>query len=219
MASKICTSCGAKNPSSAYICTNCAASLLDVDSAPYRSQTPVSWSTQKTDTASVQPTPVAEETRTSTGPPIAVVEQSQLGSVLNALGNVIYLLIFGLGAGIVFGGEILSVVIIVVVVVVPIVLGYLFRPKYEFYASRLVRVSRSGHKYIDYSQISSVNKARSRIIITLGVAESDFRRGRIVIPGDPKLPDGMDLSTWLKSKIPQVQTKERDESETTEAGS
>lgn len=139
--------------------------------------------------------------------------------MLSALGNVIYLLIFGLGAGIVFGGEIVSIAIIVAIVVVPLVLGYLFRPKYEFYDSGMVRISRSGQKHIDYSQISSVNKARSRIVVTLGVAEPDFRRGRIVIPGDPKLPDGMDLSTWLKSKIPQVQTEERDESETTEAGS
>ena len=153
------------------------------------------------------------------GPPIAVVEQSQLGGILNALGNVVYLLIFGLGAGIIFGSEIVSIAIIVAIVVVPLVLGYLYRPKFEFYDSGLIRLSRSGQKHIEYSQISSVNKARSRIIITLGDNEANFRRGRIVIPGDPKLPDGMELSTWLKSKIPQVQARERDESGMTEAGS
>lgn len=194
---------------------------MDVDSTSFRNQPSVTWSTQETTPSpSVQPNSVTDQTKSpATGSPVAVVEQSQLGSVMNALGNVIYLLIFGLGAGIAFGSEIVSILIIVVIVVVPIMLGYLFRPKYEFYDSGLVRISRSGQKQIEYSQFSSVTKSRSHIIITLQGGEANFRRGRIVIPGDPKLPDGTDLSTWLKSKIPQVQAKEHDEYGTNGAGS
>ena len=150
--------------------------------------------------------------------PNAVVQQSPQGSILSALGNVIYLLIFGLGAGFAFGGELVSVAIVLAIVGVPVVLGYMFRAKYEFYDSELVRVSRSGRTQIDYSQMASVNKSRSHIVITLQGIEHNFRRGRIVVPGDPKLPDGMDLSKWLETKIPKQQVEENDQTSTNEAG-
>lgn len=146
--------------------------------------------------------------------PVAVVQESPLGAILNVLGQTIYLLIFGLGAGIALGDEIISTSIIVAFVIIPVLLGYLFRPKYEFYDSEMLRVSRSGKKQIDYSLINSVKRVRSRIVITLKEnAEINTRHGRIVIPRDPKLPDGTDLSAWLESKVPQATKSKQDDTE------
>lgn len=194
---------------------------MDIGSTSFANQTPASWSAPKiNEMISEKSYPVTDQTRSQTsGAPIAVVQQSPLGSILSALGNVIYLLIFGLGAGIAFGGEMVSIAIIVAIVGVPVVLGYMFRAKYEFYDSELVRVSRSGQRQIGYSQMKTVNKSRSHIVITLLGVERDFRGGRIVVPGDPKLPDGMDLSKWLETKILKPQVKEDDETRTNEADS
>lgn len=193
--------------------------MLDTDSASIASQTTASWTTQKTTPAvNVQANPATDQIRNQiSGTPIAVVQQSPVGSILNGLGSVIYLLIFGLGAGIAFGDEIVSIAVIVAVVVLPVLFGFLFRPKYEFYDSGLLRVSRSGRRQVDYSQMKSVNKSRSRIVITLQESERDFRRGRITIPRDPKLPDGMELSMWLQSKLPHPKTSEQDETSKVES--
>ena len=194
---------------------------MDMGSTSFASQTPASWSAPKmSEPASDKSYPVTDQTRSQTiGTPIAVVQQSPLGSILSALGNVIYLLIFGLGAGFAFGGEMVSIAIVLAIVGVPVVLGYMFRAKYEFYDSELVRVSRSGQTRIEYSQMKSVYKSRSHIVIALQGIEHNFRRGRIVVPGDPKLPDGMDLSKWLETKIPKPQVEEKDEAGTSEAES
>jgi hypothetical protein len=212
VASKICPNCGTKNPSKAYSCSNCAASLIDT-SAPSFTTSPAtssSWSApSNTQNSSFSKLPQQRDLgQTSTpvtggGQPVAVVRQSPLRSIINALVTVIFVVVFGIGIGLASYGALISVAILAAIIGIPVVLGFLFRPKFEFYDSYFLRASRRNSQQIDYSEIKSVEKYRSSIRIELKTQEGDrFGPRGILIPADPKLSDGTDLSAWLKSKIP-----------------
>ena len=212
VASKICPNCGTKNPSTAYSCSNCAASLIDT-SSPSLTATPTtssSWSTpSNTQNSSFSKLPQQRDLgQTSTpvtvgGQPVAVVKQSPLRSIINALVTVIFVVVFGIGIGLASYGALISVAILAAIIGIPVILGFLFRPKFEFYDSYFLRASRRNSQQIDYSEMKSAEKYRSSIRIELKTQEGDrFGPRGILVPADPKLSDGTDLSTWLKSKIP-----------------
>jgi hypothetical protein len=223
MASKICPSCGAKNPSDAYSCQNCAASFVDfppegsvpsdissISGRTYRKETapptdsfekaPVTVTSARYQTPSIQ----------TDGQPVAVVRQSAMRNMLNALTTLVFLLLFGIGAGFATGSELLSILIIAAVVGVPFAFGYIFRPSYEFYDTHFTKVSRSSRQETSYSDIQSVDPSRSGIRIVLKNKSNEvspFRQRGVIVPGNPKLPDGSDLAAWLKGKVsPQKET-------------
>lgn len=233
MASKICPSCGAKNPSTAYSCSNCAASLIDIPSASFPSSTATasgysslpSSVTPSQSAPSTSPSPKNERQMTTravetypTGEqPIVVFRQSPWTSVANALVSSVFLLIFGFAVGIASIGLLASISYIVVIVAIPGVIGYLLRPKYEFYDTHMVRVARGGGQQVPYSEIQSVDQRRGGIVLSLKQSEEQgrmFRIRPIVIPGNPKLSTGSDLLTWLKGKITPAPAKEPNNTET-----
>lgn len=223
MASKICPRCGAKNPSNVYSCQKCAASLIDVPSPSFPASNS-SWSPESNspastaatnwedtamrgvDTTDEEATPPVTQLRDhfpATGEPIAVVRQSPWSSVLNALYASFFFLIFGFGAGVGSLNILWTILYFAAVVGIPIILGYFLRPKYYFYESYLLKESRGSSQQIDYSEIESVSQRRSRISLLLkGSQGQRFRNRGIAIPGDPKLPDGSDLASYLRAKIP-----------------
>jgi hypothetical protein len=137
------------------------------------------------------------------GQPVATVQQSPIRSIVNALITVIFVVIFGFGIGLASYGALIAVAILAAIIAIPVVLGFLFRPKFEFYDSYFSRVSRRNSQQIDYSEIKSVEKYRSSLRIVLKTQEGErFGPRAILVPGDPKLSDGTDLSAWLKSKVP-----------------
>lgn len=252
MASKICPYCGAKNPSDAYSCSNCAASLVEIPSASFPSSSPTqygtssssSWSSvpqqnqnpaipsgfqRKNDQqeASTTTTSMPAITSTvSTGEmPVAVVSQSPWTSIANSLVWVLFILIFGLGLGVSSLGLLGEIAYVAAVIAVPTLIGYLLRPKYEFYETHLARQSRSGKQEIPYSEIQSVDQRRGNILLYLKQQQASpaagrlFRNSRIAIPGNPKLSNGADLATWLRTKItPVTQKGTSDSGETDEQG-
>jgi hypothetical protein len=142
------------------------------------------------------------------GQPVVVVEQSPWRGVINALIWVVLIAFFGIGFGFT-SFDLVYVAILAAIIAVPLILSLLFRPKYEFYDSYLLRVSRRGSQQIDYSEIESAEKFRNNVRIELKNQQGvRFGPRGIVIPGDPKLSDGTDLSSWLKAKIPHKATTE-----------
>jgi hypothetical protein len=113
-----------------------------------------------------------------------------------------FIVILGLGVGFTSYGTLIPIVVLAAVIAIPVVIGFLFRPKFEFYDSYFERTNRRGSQQINYSEIRSVDKYRSSIRILLKGQESErFGPRAVLIPGDPKLSNGTDLSAWLKSKI------------------
>lgn len=215
----ICPNCGAKNPRNSYSCSNCGASLIDTSTPSFSSGPSVSnsdssgsssWSTYNK-TPTVPETKMTDQVTNQPsiplsmgGQPVAVVQQSPWRSVINALVYVVFIaffaLAFGLGAyGLVY------IAIIAVIIAVPMILGLLFRPKFEFYDSYFLRVTRRNSQQINYSDLASAEKYRNSFRVDLKSQEGvRFGPRGIVIPGDPKLADGTYLSAWLKTKIPSV---------------
>jgi hypothetical protein len=121
---------------------------------------------------------------------------------MNALITVVFVVIVGFGVGFSSFGALISIAILAAIIAVPVILGFLYRPTFEFYDSFLQRTSRRGSQSIDYSEMRSVDKYRSSIRILLKGRESErFGPRALLIPADPKLSDGTELSAWLKSKI------------------
>jgi uncharacterized membrane protein YhiD involved in acid resistance len=117
-----------------------------------------------------------------------------------------FVIFFGIGFGITQLGALIAVVILAAIIAIPVILGFLMRSRFEFYDSYLQRSSRTNNQQIEYSEMKSVEKFRSTIRIELKSQTDDrFRQRGILIPGDPKLSDGTDLSTWLKKKVPSAE--------------
>ncbi len=213
MASKICPNCGAKNPGTAYSCSSCAASLIDIPSASIPNSasqtTTASWSTQNPENyanANMKGTPSAlsqtGESVGSLGQPLVTVRQSALSGIANALITGIFFLLFGFSAGLGSGGLLFEILYAAAVIAIPFALSYFLRPTYEFYDTSFQKVSRTSTQRWEYVDIQSVSQRRSRIIIVLKQSEGErFGRRSVAIPGNPKF-SGTDLATWLASKIP-----------------
>ncbi len=151
------------------------------------------------------------------GQPVAVIQQSPLRSIINALITVAFVVFFGIGIGLASYGALITIAILAAIIAIPIILGFLFRPKYEFYDSYFVRASRRNSQQIDYSEIKSVDKYRSTVRILLKSQQGvRFGSQGVLIPSDPKLSNGTQLSDWLKSKIPAAQPAKADNESATE---
>jgi hypothetical protein len=133
-------------------------------------------------------------------------------SVANSFVSTLFLLIFGFGAGVGSFGLLVEIAYVVGVIAVPSVIGYLLRPKYEFYETHLVRQARGGRQEISYSEIQTVDQRRGQILLYLKQSTDMpvrmFRNSRVAIPGNPKLSTGTDLASWLRTKITPVKEKE-----------
>jgi hypothetical protein len=228
LASKICPICGAKNPSTAYSCSNCAASLIDTSSSSFGSgpTTSSSWSMPRStqDTSYTRSPDLRGVGQTSTplsvgGQPLAVVQQSPLRSIINALITVAFVVFFGIGLGLTSYGALVSIAVLAAIISIPVILGFLFRPRFEFYDSYFLRATRRNRQQIDYSEIKSAEKYRSSIRIELKAQEgAGFGPRGVLIPGDPKLSDGTDLSAWLKSRITPTQPAKSENESPSELG-
>jgi hypothetical protein len=148
-------------------------------------------------------------------------------SVANSFVSTLFLLIFGFGAGVGSFGLLVEIAYVVGVIAVPSVIGYLLRPKYEFYETHLIRQARGGRQQIQYSEIQTVDQRRGQILLFLKQATDMpvrmFRNSRVAIPGNPKLSMGTDLASWLRTKITPIEEKEAEntdeEEDTNERGS
>jgi ribosomal protein L40E len=254
MASKICPYCGAKNPSDTYSCSNCAASLVEIPSATFPSSTPTQYGTPSS-TSSSPWTSVSQQNQNSSTPPsvqekydqesttttttmpnststvstgeipVAVVSQSPWMNIANSGVWILFILIFGLGAGVGSFGLLGEITYVAAVIAVPTLVGYLLRPKYAFYETHLARQARGGKQEIPYSEIQSVDQRRGNILLYLKQQQASpsagrmFRNSRIAIPGNPKLSNGGDLATWLRTRItPVTQKGAGDSGDTKEQG-
>ncbi len=153
--------------------------------------------------------------------PVAVVSQSPWMSIANSFVWIIFILIFGFGVGVGSFGLLGEIVYVIAVIAVPTLIGYLLRPKYEFYETHLARQARGGKQEVPYSEIQFVDQRRGQILLSLKqqagtpAAGRMFRNSRVVIPRNPKLSSGADLATWLRTKITPVTQKNSSDSEET----
>ena len=227
MASKICPSCGAKNPSTAYSCSNCAASLIDFSSpststTSYSSQNPTSQSTTdehrdfSSENSLVTRSSSSEQSQRllTAEQPIVTVKQSVLSGVVNALVTSLFFLFFGFSFGL--GSFLYQLIYAVAVIAIPFGLWYFFRPNFEFFDTYFKRVSRTGSQSWEYSNMESVSERRSRIMIFLKSVQGEiFGHRPITIPGNVKFA-GTDLASWLKSKIPPAKQDQNEHKELNE---
>ncbi|MHB1907276.1 MAG: zinc-ribbon domain-containing protein [Nitrososphaerales archaeon] len=202
MASKTCPSCGAKNADSAYICTNCAASLID-------SSTISSSVGTYTDSKPMQ---TSLPSGVVTTQPVAVVEASFTGTLLNALITTIFLLFFGLQATGGFPSDTYGIIASLALALgVPLLFTYLARSRFDFYDTHFSKASRIRRRDYSYSDMESVEKWRGGLRVSLK-QERGFMNSTVIIPKNPKLDSGSDLATFLSQKIPK-QTSEESASE------
>jgi hypothetical protein len=131
------------------------------------------------------------------------VQQPAWRSIINGLVTLAFVGLFGFGLSTIYNWT--YVTVLALVVAVPIALGLLFRPKFEFFDTYFQRITRRNSQQIEYSELESVEKYGKTVRITLKSRDQvRFGPRGLLVPGDPKIADGVLLSDWLRAKVPKV---------------
>ena len=154
------------------------------------------------------PIPTSLPSGVITTQPVAVVESSFTGTLLNALITTIFLLFFGLQATGSLPSDTYGIIAgIGIALGAPLLFTYVSRSRFDFYDTHFSKASRIRSRDYDYSDMESVEKWRGGLRVSLK-QERGFMNSTVIIPKNPKLENGSDLATFLSQKIPKQTSKE-----------